>query len=156
MSDNSTPKPQGLGARLKLGGLDSDAVARAEAALKNLSGNFDQWMGEELARLEAARDRVVREGYDVRTAQNLYHRAHDIKGLGTTYGYPLVTRIASSLCSMLHDPEKRLTVPSEIIVAHVAAISASVNRDIRSDNDPRGKALAEDLEKQAEPYAHAA
>jgi len=156
VSDNATPKPQGLAARLKLGGLDADAVARAEAALKNLSGNFDQWMREELGRLEAARDQILADGYNATTAQGLYHRSHDIKGLGTTYGYPLVTRIASSLCGLLHDPQMRLTVPSELIVAHVAAISASVNRDIRSDNDPRGKALAEDLEKQAEPYAHAA
>ncbi len=156
MSDNSTPKPQGLAGRLKLGGLDADAVARAEAALKNLAGNFDQWMREELGRLEAARDRVVAEGYDAATGQNLYHRAHDIKGLGTTYGYPLVTRIASSLCELMHDPETRLKVPSALLVAHVEAISASVHQDIRSDNDPRGKALAEELEKQAERYAHAA
>ena len=42
--------------------------------------------------------RIRAEGLTPETAENLYFRAHDLKGLGATYGYPLVTRIAGSLC----------------------------------------------------------
>ena len=145
MSGNSGLKPQGLGARFKL---DPSAIARAEAALKSLGANFDQWMLDELARLEAARERVRAEGYNAATAENLYMRAHDIKGLGSTYGYPLVTRIGASLCGLLHDAEARLSAPVALVEAHVDAIAASVRRDIRTDADAAGRALAEELEAQ--------
>ena len=146
MSDNSGLKAQAFGGRFKL---DPSAVARAESALKSLSANFDQWMVEELARLEAARERIRAEGYNAATAENLYMRAHDIKGLGSTYGYPLVTRIGSSLCDLLHDPETRLAAPVALVEAHVDAIAASVRRNIRTDADAAGRALAEELEAQA-------
>ena len=157
MSDGSGLKPQALGGRFKFGGLDTAAVARAEAALKSRSVNFDQWMVDELAKLEAARDAIRAEGYNAATAEALYRRAHDIKGLGTTYGYPLVTRIGSSLCWLLHEAESRLSAPVALVEAHVDAISASVRRNIRSDADTTGRALAEELEVQtARIMRHAA
>ena len=145
MSGNSGLKAQGLGGRFKL---DPTAIARAEAALKSLGANFDQWMMDELTRLETARERIRAEGYNAATAENLYMRAHDIKGLGSTYGYPLVTRIGSSLCGLLHDAEARLAAPVALVEAHVDAIVASVRRDIRTDADAAGRALAEELEAQ--------
>ena len=157
MSDGSGLKPQALGGRFKFGGLDTAAVARAEAALKSLSVNFDQWMVDELAKLEAARDAIRAEGYNAATAEALYRRAHDIKGLGTTYGYPLVTRIGSSLCWLLHEAESRLSAPVALVEAHVDDNSATVRRNIRSDAETTGRELAEELEAQtARIMRHAA
>ena len=61
MSDNAkaqiTPAPNSL--RLKVGGrfgaIDADAIAKAEAALKSLSGQFAQWLDDEIKKLDAAR-----------------------------------------------------------------------------------------------------
>lgn len=153
MSGNSGLKPQALGGRFKFGGLDAAAVARAEAALKSLSVNFDQWMVDELARLEAARDDVRAQGWNAATADALYRRVHDIKGLGTTYGYPLVTRIGTSLCGLLHDPDTRLSAPMALVNAHIDGIVASIRQDIRSDTEGAGLALAEELEAQAASVA---
>jgi hypothetical protein len=150
MSEDTGLKPQALGGRFKLGGLDAAAVARAEAALKSLSVNFDQWMVDELAKLEAARDAVRARGWTATTAEALYRRVHDIKGLGTTYGYPLVTRIGASLCGLLHDPDTRMSAPLALVDAHVDGISASIRQNIRSDAEGTGRELAETLEAQAD------
>ena len=143
MSDPMNPKPL---PRFKFGGLDAVAVARAEAALKSLSTNFGEWMNDELAKLEAARDRVRAEGFNAETAENLYFRAHDLKGLGTTYEFPLVTRMAASLCRILHDADTRLSTPVAVVEAHIEAIGKAVRAQLRTDADPAGRALAEDLE----------
>ncbi len=37
--------------------IDPSAIAKAEAALKNLSGNFAQWLQDEVVKLDAARQR---------------------------------------------------------------------------------------------------
>ena len=48
--------------RLKVGGrlgaIDPAAIAKAEAALKSLSGNFAEWLADEVTKLEAARQRI--------------------------------------------------------------------------------------------------
>src|SRR5580698_4285023 len=115
--------------RLKVGGrlgaIDPAAIAKAEAALKSLAGNFAQWLADEITKLDAARQQVRAEGVTPETMENLYLRAHDLKGLGTTYGYQLITRIAGSLCRMIDDKEKRASVPLELVDAHIDAIKAA-------------------------------
>ncbi len=136
----------------RLGGIDPAALAKAEAALKGLSSNFDQWMQDELTKLDAARERVRNEGYNAETAETLYFRAHDLKGLGSTYGYPLVTRIAASLCRLTDDPVNRLKAPLFLIDAHIDAIKAAVRGGVRDDDHPTAKVLLDELEKHVKEY----
>jgi hypothetical protein len=136
----------------RLGGIDPAALAKAEAALKGLSSNFDQWMQDELVKLDAARERVRAEGYNAETAEALYFRAHDLKGLGTTYGYPLVTRIAASLCRLTDDPATRLKAPLFLVDAHIDAIKASVRGNVREVDHPVATVLLGELERRVKEY----
>ena len=145
--------------RLKVGGrlgaIDPAAIAKAEAALKSLSGNFAEWLADEVAKLEAARQRVKTEGMTVESGENLYLRAHDLKGLGATYEYPLVTRIAGSLCKLIDDAGKRAAAPLFLIDAHIDAIKAAVKGGIQSDAHPTGQALVSALEQRVREFAAA-
>ena len=132
----------------RLGAIDPAAIAKAEAALMSLASNFTQWLADEITKLEAARANVKTGGMTVETMENLYLRAHDLKGLGTTYGYQLITRIAGSLCRMIDDKEKRITAPLELVDAHIDAIKAAVRDDIKSDEHPVGRILVQELERR--------
>ena len=136
----------------RFGGIDPAALAKAEAALKGLSDNFGQWMEDELVKLSAARERIRGEGYTAETAENLYFRAHDLKGLGATYGFPLVTRIAGSLCRLIDDPATRLRAPMFLLDAHIDGINASVRGKICDADHPVGKTLVEELERRVREY----
>jgi hypothetical protein len=142
--------------KAKLGGgrftLDADAVARAEAALKSLSGQFAQWLQDELDKLDAARAEVRTKGLNTETTETLYMRAHDLKGLGATYEFPLVTRLAASLCKLIDSPEGRAQAPMMLVDAHIDAIKAAVRDDIKTDEHPVGKALAEELESRTREH----
>lgn len=137
----------------RLGAIDPAAIAKAEAALKSLSSNFTQWLNDEIAKLEAARQTVRAQGMTAETMENLYLRAHDLKGLGTTYGYQLITRIAGSLCRLIDDKEKRAGVALDLVDAHIDAIKAAVRDDIKSDEHPVGSALVEELERRVTAMA---
>jgi hypothetical protein len=143
--------------RLKVGGrlgaIDPAAIAKAEAALKSLSGNFAEWLADEVTKLEAARQKVRTDGMTQEAGESLYLRAHDLKGLGATYEYPLVTRIAGSLCKLIDDPAKRTDAPLFLIDAHIDAIKASVKGGIQSDADPMGRALVTALEQRVKDFA---
>jgi hypothetical protein len=143
--------------RLKVGGrlgaIDPAAIAKAEAALKSLSGNFAEWLADEVSKLEASRQRVKTEGLTPEAAENLYLRAHDLKGLGATYEYPLVTRIAGSLCKLIDEPTKRASAPMILVDAHIDAIKAAVKGGIQTDTHPLGRALVTELEQQVKDFA---
>lgn len=136
--------------RAKVGGgfgaIDARAIAKAEEALAAMAGQFSQWLQDELDKLEAARAAIKAQGLTAETAEQLYFRAHDLKGLGGTYQYPLVTRIAGSLCKLLDDANKRLGAPMVLVDAHIDAIKAVVRDRIQTDEHPVGKALVEALE----------
>ena len=137
----------------RLGGIDPAAIAKAEAALKSLSGNFAEWLNDEVNKLEAARQRVRAEGPTPEASENLSLRAHDLKGLGATYEYPLVTRIAGSLCKLIDDPAKRAEAPLFLIDAHIDAIKAAVKGGIQTDSHPTGSALVLELEQHVKAFA---
>jgi hypothetical protein len=136
------------------GGINADAIAKAEEALKAMSSQFGQWLQDEIVKLDAAQAAIRADGYNAQTAEGLYFRAHDLKGLGATYQYPLVTRLAGSLCKLMDDPAKRLDAPLVLIDAHVDAIKAVVRDEIQTDDHPTGRVLAETLE--AKVAAHRA
>lgn len=136
----------------RFGGVDAAAIAKAEAALKSLSSQFAGWLNEEIAKLEAARHLIHMEGADARNMDALYTHAHDLKGLGGTYEYPLITRIAGSLCKLMDDRGERPKVPLHLVDAHIDAIRAVVRDQIKDPDHPVGRALAQALEQGVRDY----
>jgi hypothetical protein len=142
--------------RSRLGGrlpsIDPSAIAKAEAALKGLSAQFGEWLRDEVAKLEAAHAVVKAEGPTRAAMDGVYARAHDLKGLGTTYEFPLITRIAGSLCKLLGEGESRTQVPVPLVSAHVNTIRACVRDNVRDSENPVGRVLAEQLEQSVKAY----
>jgi len=136
----------------RLGAIDPAAIAKAEAALKSLASNFTQWLADEITKLEAARLQVRTAGVSIETMETLYLRAHDLKGLGTTYGYQLITRIAGSLCRLIDDKEKRLTASMVLIDAHIDGVKAAIRDDIKTEDHPVGKMLVTELERRVTEF----
>lgn len=128
------------------GGIDAGAIAKAEEALKAMSAQFGQWLQDEITKLDAAQSAIRTQGLTTETAEGLYFRAHDLKGLGSTYQYPIVTRMAGSLCKLLDDPAKRMDAPVVLLDAHIDAIKAVVRDEIQTDEHPVGRELAQTLE----------
>jgi hypothetical protein len=136
----------------KFAGLDAAAIAKAEAALKSLSSQFGEWLQDELNKLDAARAKVHASGLTAETGEQLYTHAHDLKGLGATYEFPIVTRLAGSLCKLIDSDPSRTKAPLKLIDAHIDTIKAAVRDNIRDDKNPMGRMLADELEHQVSAY----
>jgi hypothetical protein len=126
--------------------IDPSAVARAEAALAAMAVNFDEWLKIEITRMEVAMSAVQSQGRTEASMEALYHRAHDLKGLGATYGFPIISQIAGTLCRLIDSAERRMSAPMSLVGVHVEAIKAAARNGIRTDDDPVGKALVRELE----------
>lgn len=138
--------------KTKVGGalpvLDQRAIARAEAALEKMSDQFADWINEELARLLEAWALYEKTPGDGAAKVELHRRAHDLKGLAPTYGYPLVGRICATLCKLTGDEYGDITAPDKLLKAHVDATKAAVMGKIKGAEHPVGLALVAELEAQ--------
>jgi HPt (histidine-containing phosphotransfer) domain-containing protein len=112
---------------------DDDPVARAEAALNELSEEFDSWMHAECERLEAARQEVVGRGFTEKTHAELFRAAHDIKGEAPTFGYPALAAVAESLCRLLEHTPEIARIPVVLVDQHVDALRAMAREHGRPD-----------------------
>ena len=110
-----------------------DPVARAEAALADLSGEFGAWMDSECERLETARQDIKGSGFTDKTHDALFRAAHDIKGEAGTFGFPAVAGIADSLCRLLEHTPEMARIPLPLVDQHVDAVRAVVREYARPD-----------------------
>jgi len=118
-----------------------DPVARAEAALSQLSSEFATWMGAECERLDAARQAVTREGFTEKTHDALFRAAHDIRGEAATFGYPELTGVADSLCRLLEHTPDLAHIPPTLVDQHVDALRAIAREHGRPDLAEMARAL---------------
>ncbi|HZP78689.1 MAG TPA: Hpt domain-containing protein [Pseudolabrys sp.] len=112
---------------------NDDPVARAEAALADLSNEFGTWMETECTRLNQARDGLKKLGFTAATKEALFHAAHDIKGEAATFGYPAVAGAADSLCRLIEHTPDPTRIPMQLIDQHVDAVRAIIREYDRSD-----------------------
>jgi chemotaxis protein histidine kinase CheA len=131
---------------------DEEAVARADEALRAMSGSFQQWLEDEVTKLQAARLSASVARWDDEGLEALMLAAHDLKGLGATYDYPLVTQIAASLCRLIDSDEGKAAVRTgpALLTGHVDAIRAAVRDGIKTDNHPVGSSLLRALEARVD------
>jgi HPt (histidine-containing phosphotransfer) domain-containing protein len=133
-------------------GDDGDPIARAQAALNELSSDFAAWMQDECDRLNAARQNVKTNGFSKQNIDEIFRAAHDIKGDAATFGYPLVAPIAESLCRLIeHTPDAR-KIPLALLDQHVDAVRAVVREHARPDIDGIASALNGRLQTVTEEF----
>jgi len=74
--------------------------------------------------------------------RQLYRMSHDLRGLGATFGYRLITTIGDALCRLIDNtdlPDDRFL--QRRISAHVAALKAVHQFDLKGDGGSEGERL---------------
>jgi HPt (histidine-containing phosphotransfer) domain-containing protein len=132
--------------------MNDDPVARAEAALANLSSEFSSWMEKECAKLDAARREVRAKGFSKATHQALFHAAHDIKGDAATLGFPTVAGPADSLCRLLEHTPDMTRIPLALVDQHVDAVRAIIREHGRPDSMATAAALTKRLREVTDEF----
>ena len=143
--------------QVKIGGPigtgDLHLIEKADEALKDMRSSFSQWLEEEVDKLEMAAAKAKDAGLNTDEGENLFIRAHDLRGLGTTYEFPIITRLASSMTKLIDIKEKREKASMGLVMAHVGAIRAALSQNIRDSDDLVAGELAAELENQAIEFA---
>ena len=82
----------------------SNALARAEAAVASLAQDYATWALADVAKARTALAAAIDDpAGHAPHVEALFRVGHDLKGQGTSFGFPLVTKIGHSLCALTRD-----------------------------------------------------
>jgi hypothetical protein len=134
--------------------IDPEALARAEAALQEMVEDYPDWVKSLLDRLAEEHRRAVDTPHERRGQFEKIHRiAHDMRGQGGTFNYPLMTDFSDSLYHFTGPNAGMTDNHVEIIKAHIDSMRVVINQRLQGDGGPSGQALKAGLQKAIEKYS---
>lgn len=142
--------------RQKMGMLDPDVeftlpkglLEEAEDELERQSADFHDWAGAYLKRLsdavEAAR---IAPGLRHREFEAINLTAHELRGEGGTFGYPLITLFGKSLYDATGAGCRQDDAALEVVKAHIDAMRAVIRDRVAGDGGETGRDLYRALQQ---------
>ena len=113
--------------------LTQEFVAVARATLTDLDANLAE------ARTSNGEDRR-------RALQRIFRDSHDLRGLGGTFDYPLITHIGSSLCDLIVRLDTATALHLEAVELHISAMKLVVAEGMTGDGGQRGQQLTASIQ----------
>ncbi len=144
-ANSNNPDPEDPGAERPM----STVLARAEAAVSDLAKDYSGWALADVAKaraaLASATDDATRRAQHV---EALFRVAHDLKGQGASFGFPLVTRLGHSLCCLTRDRALAYQARHlDLAKSHLDAIHLVLTKEIKGDGGKIGAELVAKLER---------
>ncbi len=129
------------------GGFDPVCFLRAQEAVKNLAAAYLDIAAREIRELSNTIQmaRMHPEKYAEYNA-SIYKQAHDVKSGGGSYGFPLISRIAESLCWLTEGMGPPGELDFSLMKFHIDALIIVVRKKIKGHGGEVGMLLAEGLE----------
>ena len=134
---------------VKLGpgkGIDPAVLRRAEQAVAAMSDEYVEWASRDIGRLQAAVAGARTNPTDPEALTPAREIAHEVRGQGGSFGYPLVTRMATSLYRLLYERPVLPLAAYATLDAHVDALRAVIAQGVKGDGGAVGQQLAGELE----------
>ncbi|HEV8390265.1 MAG TPA: Hpt domain-containing protein [Dongiaceae bacterium] len=126
----------------------SATLARAEAVVADLAKDYASWALADVkkgrAALSIATDDPAQRSQHV---DALFRVAHDLKGQGASFGFPLVTKIGQSLCALTRDRARDYQAKHfDLAKSHLDAIDLVLTKNIKGEGGKVGAELVAKLE----------
>ncbi len=131
-----------------VGEIPTGLIEQAEEALERASLDFTEWAREYIGQLTKLCTEA-RESYSSRAYKfsEINLLAHELRGQGGTFGYPLITMFGKMLY-MATLPDCRTDDNAvEIVKAHIDAMRAVIREKVAGDGGTIGRSLLAALEK---------
>jgi len=124
-----------------------DILAQAEANLAEVIADLSDWADDDMREIleacsAAENDPDNRQKY----FETIFSKAHNLKGLGGSFGFDLVTEIGGSLCDYLRGD---FTGDFETVSLHVKSLKLVLDQEMLGDGGEEGRALVGGLRELA-------
>lgn len=149
-----------LGAQSMRNELDIDPllIEAAEAKIQSMVGDYSDWVNKSLGVLTVAHKSLrLGEGHEDANRKHLAHInkiAHELRGQGGIFDYPLITALGKSLYRTTMDYGVTVTQKRQkLLKAHIDAIRTVFTQKIRGDGGEVGTALLKEMAGAVKRYS---
>ena len=146
-ANSNKPEPEETGGET---GRISSVLARAEAAVADLAKDYAGWALRDVAKARVALASAL--GGATQRGQHMeavFRVAHDLKGQGSSFGFPLITKIGHSLCTLTRDRARDYQAPHlDLAKSHLDAIELVLTKSIKGEGGKVGAELVAKLESR--------
>lgn len=113
--------------------IDPEAVTRAESIVASMGEEYLEWLCADLDEL----DKTLSEARDsVRAVDQLRRKAHDIRGQGGSFGFPLISQLADALYQVMVSQDDILSAEGETLTRGLfEALRLVAERQARGEGD---------------------
>lgn len=159
-SEKKTTKPKGVSdvwcfrlpnsLKEKAGGMGSKGggempmalLEQAEEKLERKKLDFADWALKYLSELSnLCADALMKPGRRAAHFEKIHLLAHELRGQGGTFGYPLITHVAKMLYEITHEFCREDDSAVEIVKAHIDTMRVVIRDRISGDGGAIGKEL---------------
>jgi hypothetical protein len=144
--------PHEIRNKVKGGGpLDAATLLRIEAAVAEQSAAFCELVARDIDRMQRLVAAFASRPRD-EVKQDILAITHEVRGQGTSFGFPLLTRIGNALSQFLQSIEDVDDDAVEVIDGHVQAMHGVVSNRISGDGDRVGPQIIRALDQAVRRY----
>ena len=131
------------------GAVTPEVLEKAEAAISELTGNYLEWVEEDLGKIQEAYE-ALKPGVgaaDNGALDRVFQVSHDIKGQGGSFGYGLMTALGDRLCRLIEGMDQVGENEIEVIKLHIDTMRLVIAKRIQGDGGTMGRKLIEGLDQ---------
>ena len=142
--------PNTLKSKVKVDGpkaVDQKVLARAEAVIADLAGDYLEWVEGDLAKIQKACDSLVANPTGKEPLELIYQISHGIKGQGGSFGYQLMTVLGDKLCLYIEKLEHVSAREIDVIRLHIDGMRLVISQRIDGDGGKAGAELLKGLSR---------
>jgi len=134
---------------------DAEALAKAQAEFAKMAEDYPDWVGGYIGSLQKEFEAVKPKPVESRhpNFSRFNQLAHELKGQGGTFGYPLISIFGKSLFDATGTTAGMSDSHLEIIKAHIDAMQAVISGRVSGDGGAVGAELIKTLEQAIEKYS---
>jgi hypothetical protein len=137
---------EGLRRKVGQGGFSALQTLSADRAMKSVARLFGAQAKVDLAALDGAFAALCTGARGAEAHRALFLPAFALKSMGGTCGYPLLGRVADSLCALIDaTPPEALPARLAAIESHIDAIRAILKDEISGEGGALGRELLKGL-----------
>ena len=111
--------------------IDTEAIARAESIVAALGSEYLEWLKGDL---DGVDDLLSKARESVRAVNDLRRKAHDIRGQGGSFGFPMISDLADALHRVSEAQEGFLDAEGEAIGRELLALMRRLAEEQGNEN----------------------
>lgn len=133
---------------------DEDLLAEATAAMEEMAEDYPDWVSVLIDKLAEEHRRCVdTPEHRYRYFEALHAIAHDMRGQGGTFGYPLISDFSDGLYDFTTKNSGTSDNHVEIIKAHIDSMRVVIKQRVSGDGGEIGKQLKVGLDAAIKKYS---